>query len=127
MSQTSIDTSRSDHAKVSNNRLNAIRAAVLGANDGVVSVASIILGVAGATANRNAILAAGLAGLAAGALSMAVGEYVSVSSQRDTEKAYIDAEKWHLEHHPEEEFEDLAATFQPRACLPKPLTKSPAS
>ena len=119
MSQTSIDPGRSDHAKISNNRLNAIRAAVLGANDGIVSVASIILGVAGATTNRTAILTAGLAGLAAGALSMAVGEYVSVSSQRDTEKAYIATEKWHLEHHPEEEFEDLAATFQAKGLSAK--------
>jgi len=110
--QTGAEAGRSAHAKVSNNRLNAIRAGVLGANDGVVSVASIILGVADATTNRSAILAAGLAGLAAGALSMAVGEYVSVSSQRDTERAYIAEEKWHLEHHPEEEFEDLANVFQ---------------
>ncbi len=101
-----------NHTKASNAKLNSLRAAVLGANDGVVSVSSIILGVAGATDSRNAILAAGIAGLAAGALSMAVGEYVSVSSQRDTEHAFITTEKWRLKHHPEEEFEDLAATFQ---------------
>jgi VIT1/CCC1 family predicted Fe2+/Mn2+ transporter len=101
-----------NHTKASNAKLNSLRAAVLGANDGVVSVSSIILGVAGATDSRNSILAAGIAGLAAGALSMAVGEYVSVSSQRDTEHTFIRTEKWRLKHHPEEEFEDLAATFQ---------------
>lgn len=109
---------RTEHAKVSNARLNSLRAAVLGANDGIVSVSSIILGVAGAGVNRSGIFAAGLAGLAAGALSMAVGEYVSVSSQRDTEQAYISEEKWHLEHHPEEEFNDLAATFEAKGLSP---------
>lgn len=103
---------RSEHAKVSNARLNSLRAAVLGANDGIVSVSSIILGVVGAGVARSGIFAAGLAGLAAGALSMAVGEYVSVSSQRDTEQAYITEEKWHLEQHPQEEFDDLTATFE---------------
>ena len=114
MSDGSASQSTKDpsHTKASNAKLNSLRAAVLGANDGVVSVSSIILGVAGATNNRNAILAAGIAGLAAGALSMAVGEYVSVSSQRDTEHAFITTEKWRLEHPPEEEFDDLAATFE---------------
>lgn len=107
------------HSKASNAKLNSLRAAVLGANDGIVSVSSIILGVAGATDNRNAILAAGIAGLAAGALSMAVGEYVSVSSQRDTEHAFIKTEKWRLENHPDEEFEDLAATFQAKGLSAK--------
>ena len=68
-------------------KLNWLRAGVLGANDGIVSVAGIVLGVAGATAARVAIFTAGLAGLIAGAVSMVLGEYVSVSSQRDTEKA----------------------------------------
>src|ERR1700730_2439175 len=103
---------RMNDAPVSNSRLNSLRAAVLGANDGVVSVSSIILGVAGATSNRTAIFTPGVAVLAAGALSMAVGEYVSVSSQRDTERAYIAEEKWHLEHHSEEEFNDLITTYQ---------------
>lgn len=106
------NTKDPSHSRASNAKLNSLRAAVLGANDGVVSVSSIILGVAGATDSRNAILAAGVAGLAAGALSMAVGEYVSVSSQRDTEHAFIRTEKWRLKHRPEEEFEDLALTFQ---------------
>lgn len=90
---------------------NWLRAAVLGANDGIVSVSSIILGVAGATDNRNVIFTAGMAGLVAGALSMAVGEYVSVSSQKDTEQAYIKAEKKRLKSHPEEEFEELVDMY----------------
>jgi VIT1/CCC1 family predicted Fe2+/Mn2+ transporter len=107
------------HEPVSNARLNALRAAVLGANDGIVSVSSIILGVAGATDSRTAIFAAGMAGLVAGALSMAVGEYVSVSSQRDTEEAYIELEKSRLEYHPDEEFEELAAAYVSRGLSSK--------
>lgn len=106
-------------APVSNARLNALRAAVLGANDGIVSVSSIILGVAGATDNRTAIFIAGMAGLVAGALSMAMGEYVSVSSQRDTEEAYIAYEKQRLEKHPDDEFEELAAAYESRGISPK--------
>ena len=74
------------HGSVAN-KLNWLRAAVLGANDGIVSTAGIVIGVAAATAERVPVLTAGIAGLAAGALSMAVGEYVSVSTQRDTEQA----------------------------------------
>jgi VIT1/CCC1 family predicted Fe2+/Mn2+ transporter len=101
-----------DHVKASSAKLNALRAAVLGANDGVVSVASIILGVAGATSSRNTILAAGIAGLVAGALSMAAGEYVSVSSHRDAEEAFIREEKLRLKNYPDEEFDDLTAVYQ---------------
>ena len=108
-----------DHAPVSNARLNSLRAAVLGANDGIVSVSSIILGVAGATDSRTAIFAAGIAGLVAGALSMAVGEFVSVSSQRDTERAYVTTEKYRLENHPEEEFEELAKVFETKGLSAK--------
>ena len=75
------------HQKISSSTLNKLRAAVLGANDGIVSTASVVMGVAGATTNSMAILTAGMAALVAGALSMAVGEYVSVSSQADAEKA----------------------------------------
>ncbi|MDB5169098.1 MAG: putative rane protein [Candidatus Saccharibacteria bacterium] len=96
---------------ISNAKLNWLRAAVLGANDGVVSVSSIIVGVAGATNNRGTIFTAGLAGLVAGAMSMAVGEYVSVSSQSDTEKAYIKAEKKRLAANPEEEFDELVDMY----------------
>ncbi|GMA86064.1 hypothetical protein GCM10025868_13140 [Angustibacter aerolatus] len=70
-------------------RLNRLRAGVLGANDGIVSTAGIVVGVAGATASRGAVLTAGVAGLVAGALSMAAGEYVSVGSQRDTQQALL--------------------------------------
>jgi VIT1/CCC1 family predicted Fe2+/Mn2+ transporter len=97
--------------RASNSTLNWLRAAVLGANDGIVSVSSIILGVAGATSARHTIFIAGLAGLVAGAFSMAVGEYVSVSSQRDTERAYIKREKRRLRENPEHELEGLASVY----------------
>lgn len=106
-----VDDPNRDHSPVTNAQLNSLRAAVLGANDGIVSVSSIILGVAGATDNRFAIFTAGIAGLIAGALSMAVGEFVSVSSQRDTERVYVRNEKWRLEHHADEEFEELAEVY----------------
>jgi VIT1/CCC1 family predicted Fe2+/Mn2+ transporter len=93
-------------------KLNALRAAVLGANDGIVSVAGIVMGVAGATSQANTILVAGTAGLVAGALSMAAGEYVSVSTQRDTEQALLDKERRELEEEPEEELAELAAIYQ---------------
>ncbi len=92
--------------------LNWLRAAVLGANDGIVSVSSVILGVAGATNARHTIFIAGLAGLVAGAFSMAVGEYVSVSSQRDAERAFIAREKRRLSADPVHELEGLTATYQ---------------
>lgn len=104
---------------ISVSKSNWLRAAVLGANDGIVSVSSIILGVAGATDNRNVIFTAGMAGLVAGALSMAVGEYVSVSSQKDTEQAYIKAEKKRLKSHPEEEFEELVDMYTAKGMSPK--------
>ncbi|MGH7142258.1 MAG: VIT1/CCC1 transporter family protein [Candidatus Saccharimonadales bacterium] len=108
----SLGPQNDDRIQVSKSRLNSLRAAVLGANDGIVSVASIILGVAGATSNRTTIFTAGMAGLAAGALSMAVGEYVSVSSQRDSERAFITDEKRQLENHPAEEFEELTSMYE---------------
>jgi len=92
-------------------RLNWLRAGVLGGNDGIVSTAGIVLGVAGATASRNTILTAGVAGLAAGAMSMAVGEYVSVSSQRDTESALLDKERGELRDTPEEELAELTDMY----------------
>ncbi len=85
-----------------------LRAAVLGANDGVVSIASLVVGVAAAEASRGAILTAGLAGLVGGALSMAVGEYVSVSSQRDVEEADLERERQELRDEPEQELAELA-------------------
>jgi len=93
-------------------KLNSLRAAVLGANDGIVSTAGIVIGVAGATLVPFAILTAGIAGLTAGALSMAVGEYVSVSAQRDTEKALLEKERRELEEMPEEELAELAGLYE---------------
>ncbi len=95
-------------------RANWLRAGVLGADDGIVSTASLMLGVLAASASRSAILTAGIAGLAAGALSMAVGEYVSVSSQRDSEKADIAMEKRSLSENPKEELAELAAIYESR-------------
>lgn len=100
------------HSNPGNANLNRLRAAVLGGNDGIVSVAAIVLGVAGATDERGAIFTAGLAGLVAGALSMGVGEYVSVSTQRDTERAYIQHEKWELQSDPEGELAELAEMYE---------------
>lgn len=100
-----------DTTQVSSSRLNWLRAAVLGANDGIVSVAAIILGVAGATDVKHTLFIAGLAGLVAGAFSMAVGEYVSVSSQRDAEEAFIRREKYLLKTNPEAELDQLTEAY----------------
>ena len=97
--------------QVENGKLNKLRAAVLGANDGVVSISSIVMGVAGATSDTRTITLAGLAALIAGALSMAVGEYVSVSSQSDAEKAYIDLEKKALRDMPGLELHEPAHEY----------------
>lgn len=91
-----------------------LRAAVLGANDGIVSISSLIVGVAAASADRTSILIAGLAGLVAGAMSMASGEYVSVSSQADIEKADIKREAAALKENHKEEFDELAAIYELR-------------
>jgi VIT1/CCC1 family predicted Fe2+/Mn2+ transporter len=91
-----------------------LRAAVLGANDGIVSVASLLLGVAASGAGRAALVVAGIAGLVAGALSMAAGEYVSVSSQRDAETADLVVEARALEQNPEGELEELAGIYVER-------------
>lgn len=95
-------------------RANWLRAAVLGANDGIVSVSSLIVGVAAADPSHHAILLAGAAGLAAGAMSMAAGEYVSVSSQSDIERADIERERQALAEVPEQELAELAAIFESR-------------
>ena len=92
-------------------RLNWLRAGVLGGNDGIVSTAGIVLGVAGATSTETTILTAGVAGLTAGAMSMAVGEYVSVSSQRDTEKALLEKERGELRETPDEELAELTDMY----------------
>lgn len=100
------------HTKDSWSKLNWLRAAVLGANDGIVSVASIVVGVAGASNSSGFIITAGVAGLAAGALSMAVGEYVSVSTQRDTERALLAKERRELATEPEAEFAELTMLYE---------------
>ncbi len=92
-------------------RIGLLRAVVLGANDGIISTACLVLGVAAANASRSAILTVGLAGLVAGAASMALGEYISVSSQRDAEDANIAKEKWELANVPEHELEELTAIY----------------
>ncbi|MET4025627.1 VIT1/CCC1 transporter family protein [Marinobacter sp. MBR-99] len=91
-----------------------LRAAVLGANDGIVSTASLVLGVAASGASKEAILVAGVAGLVAGAMSMAAGEYVSVSSQADTERADLKRERQELETDPESELAELAGIYRAR-------------
>ncbi|MDT5179233.1 MAG: vacuolar iron transporter family protein [Mycobacterium sp.] len=93
-------------------KLNWLRAGVLGANDGIVSTAGIVVGVAAATTMRGPILTAGVAGLVAGAVSMALGEYVSVSTQRDTEQALLNKERGELQDDPGAELDELAALYE---------------
>jgi vacuolar iron transporter family protein len=95
-----------------------LRATVLGANDGILSVSSLILGVSGSGASRQAVLTAGVAALVAGALSMAAGEYVSVSSQRDTENADLALERRELEQDPDAELAELASIYERRGLPP---------
>ena len=104
-------------------RLNWLRAGVLGANDGIVSIAALVVGVAAATNNLAAILIAGVSGVIAGAISMAVGEYVSVSSQRDSEKAAIDRERFLLDTQPEKELGMLQAAYEERGLSPDTAKK----
>jgi VIT1/CCC1 family predicted Fe2+/Mn2+ transporter len=99
-------------------RTNKLRAGVLGANDGIVSVAGLVLGVAATTVERAPILTAGVAGLVAGAMSMAVGEYVSVSTQRDTETALLAKERHELAEDPEGELAELAGLYVQRGLTP---------
>ncbi len=100
-------------------RLNWLRAAVLGANDGVVSTAGLVVGVAGATSSADTLLTAGLAGLLAGSLSMAAGEYVSVSTQRDAERAALDQELQELRTTPEAELAELAGLYRAKGLDPE--------
>ena len=106
------------HASGLSARLNWLRAGVLGANDGIVSTAGLVIGVAAATTERSPILTAGIAGLIAGAVSMALGEYVSVSTQRDTERALLDKERRELAEMPDEELAELAAMYQAKGLSP---------
>ena len=103
-----------DHETHATDRVGWLRAAVLGANDGIVSTASLVLGVAAAGTNSKGILIAGVAGLMAGAMSMAAGEYVSVSSQADTERADLDRERKELEARPRQEHKELAGIYVER-------------
>jgi VIT1/CCC1 family predicted Fe2+/Mn2+ transporter len=106
------------HEEHRSHRVNWLRAAVLGANDGIVSTASLIIGVAAASSTKESILLAGVAGLVAGAMSMAAGEYVSVSSQSDTENADLALEKISLENDIESEQDELAKIYQNRGLEP---------
>ncbi|ARJ07712.1 membrane protein [Cnuibacter physcomitrellae] len=112
--QKRLDGSHTDepHREGLAQRLNWLRAGVLGANDGIVSVAAVVVGVAGATPAVSAIVTAGLAALVGGAISMALGEYVSVSSQRDSERALIAKEKREVADMPEQELEELAGLYR---------------
>lgn len=106
-------------------RVGWLRAMVLGANDGIISTAALLLGVAAANSTRTAILTAGMAGLVAGAVSMALGEYVSVSSQRDSERSDIEKEKWELANQADHELEELTAIYRSKG-LPHELAKEVA-
>ena len=111
------------HAASIGGRLNWLRAGVLGANDGIVSTASLVVGVAGATSDRGALVTAGIAGLFAGALSMAVGEYVSVSTQRDTERALVAKERRELADDPAGELRELAEIYRHKGLSPAVAAK----
>lgn len=99
--------------------LNNLRAGVLGANDGIVSTAGLVVGVAGASTDRTALLVAGIAGLVAGSLSMAGGEYVSVSTQRDTQRALVAKERHELATMPDEELTELAELYEAKGLSPR--------
>lgn len=107
------------HTSAATDRLNKLRAGVLGANDGIVSTASLVIGVAGSGASTRAVLTAGIAGLVAGAMSMAAGEYVSVSSQRDSESAMLNVEMWELENQPEQELAELTDLWIAKGLSPR--------
>ncbi|MCS4278381.1 VIT1/CCC1 transporter family protein [Stenotrophomonas rhizophila] len=112
--------SRSRHPEVHrSDRVGWLRAAVLGANDGIVSVAGLVVGIAASGASASTILATGIAGTVAGAMSMAAGEYVSVQSQADTERADLAVEKRELHDDPHSELEELAAIYRHRGLSPE--------
>ncbi|GGK69756.1 VIT1/CCC1 transporter family protein [Nocardia camponoti] len=112
MSQTPATHPDEPHAESLASRLNWLRAGVLGANDGIVSTAGLVVGVAATTTSVRVILAAGIAGLVAGALSMAAGEYISVSTQRDSERALLAKERRELAEEPEAELAELAEIYE---------------
>jgi len=114
-----IATHSEPHTPNHQSKLNWLRAAVLGADDGIVSVAGLVVGVAGATSTQSILLTAGLAGIIAGAISMAAGEYVSVSSQKDTEQALLEKERYELNHYPEQELKELASIYEKKGLTKK--------
>jgi VIT1/CCC1 family predicted Fe2+/Mn2+ transporter len=107
------------HAKGLGGTLNVLRAGVLGAQDGIVSTAGLVIGVAGASTSSSTLLIAGLAGLVSGALSMAGGEYVSVSAQKDTEIAVVEKERLELQTMPERELTELAQLYEAKGLTPE--------
>ncbi|MGE5541116.1 MAG: VIT family protein [Bacillota bacterium] len=111
-------THRELHTAPIAGKLNWLRAAVLGANDGIVSLAALVVGVAGASVPSGVIFVTGIAGLLAGAFSMAVGEYVSVSSQRDAERALLDKERYELEHYAGPELDELTSLYEKKGLNP---------
>ncbi len=119
MTHTDVIQPNSENSNVSSKTLNWLRAAVLGANDGIVSISGLVVGVASATDSKSAIATAGIAGVLAGALSMAAGEYVSVSTQRDSEHALLAKERWELENMPEEELEELVRIYKQKGLSQK--------
>ncbi len=108
-----------EHRSKHGAKLNWLRASVLGANDGIISIAGLVLGVAGATTSISIIVTAGVAGIIAGAISMAAGEYVSVSSSRDTEKALLKQETFELENDPKGELKELAEIYEQKGLSKK--------
>ncbi|MFG1605168.1 VIT family protein [Actinoplanes sp. NPDC049265] len=119
MSEPTVTHAGEPHDPAIATRLNWLRAGVLGANDGIVSTAGLVLGVAAAGTATGPILTAGVAGLVAGAVSMALGEYVSVSSQRDTERALLAKERAELADFPEQELEELIALYEAKGLSPR--------
>ena len=129
MSERAEPIHRADpHDSAVHAKLNWLRAGVLGANDGIVSVAALVVGVAAATTDVAAILIAGVAAVVAGAISMGLGEYVSVSSQRDTERALIAKERHELDTMPEQELAELAGLYRAKGLSRRHRARpSPAS
>ncbi|MFJ4919034.1 VIT family protein [Streptomyces sp. NPDC088725] len=115
---TGVPAHEEPHGPSLGPRLNWLRAAVLGANDGIVSTAGLVVGVAGATDSRAALITAGLAGLLAGSMSMAAGEYVSVSTQRDSQKAALALERRELREQPQAELAELTNLLAERGLSP---------
>lgn len=111
------------HNNNSGQKLNWLRAGVLGANDGIVSIAGLVIGVASATSSHLVIVTAGIAGIIAGAISMAAGEYVSVSSSRDSEKALLKLEEYELTHFPKEELEELICIYEDKGLSRETATR----